>query len=46
MVNCYGYCHLAGVYLPRVWWTSKAIVALSQSQANISNLRYGTGKRD
>ena len=20
MVNCYGYCHLAGVYLPRVWW--------------------------
>ena len=21
-------CHLAGVYLPRVWWTSKALMAL------------------
>lgn len=29
--NIYGhdYCHLAGVYLPRVWWTASAVVAQS-----------------
>jgi Bacterial SH3 domain len=29
--NIYGhdYCYLAGVYLPRVWWTSSAIVELA-----------------
>jgi hypothetical protein len=26
------YCHLAGVYLPRVWWTSGAIEALAQGE--------------
>lgn len=31
-IYCHDYCHLAGVYLPRVWWTSPAIVALSQGQ--------------
>src|SRR5690606_1288977 len=29
--NIYGhdYCHLAGTYLPRVWWTASAVVAQS-----------------
>jgi hypothetical protein len=27
------YCHLAGVYLPRVWWTPDAIERLAQGQA-------------
>lgn len=26
------YCHLAGVYLPRVWWTTPAIVAITQGR--------------
>jgi len=28
-IYAHDYCHLAGVYLPRVWWTSKAIEALA-----------------
>jgi hypothetical protein len=28
-IYCHDYCHLAGVYLPRVWWTSTAILALN-----------------
>src|SRR5262249_44076252 len=27
------YCHLAGVYLPRVWWTPGAIESLAQGQS-------------
>lgn len=29
-IYCHDYCHLAGVYLPRVWWTGKAIIALTR----------------
>jgi hypothetical protein len=28
-IYAHDYCHLAGVYLPRVWWTFKAIEALA-----------------
>ena len=28
-IYAHDYCTLAGVYLPRVWWTAKAVVALS-----------------
>lgn len=28
-IYAYDYCYLAGVYLPRVWWTSKSLIALS-----------------
>lgn len=31
-IYCHDYCYLAGVYLPRVWWTSKALIALSQGK--------------
>jgi hypothetical protein len=32
-VYAHDYCHLAGAYLPRVWWTSAAIEALAQGQS-------------
>lgn len=28
-IYCHDFCHLAGVYLPRVWWTTPAILALA-----------------
>lgn len=31
-IYCHDYCHLAGVYLPRVWWTAKAVIDLSQKK--------------
>lgn len=31
-IYCHDYCHLAGVYLPRVWWSQKAIIALSDGK--------------
>jgi hypothetical protein len=31
-VYAHDYCHLAGAYLPRVWWTSKAIVGLTMGE--------------
>ena len=31
-VYAHDYCHLAGVYLPRVWWTPSAIEKLAQGQ--------------
>ena len=31
-IYAHDYCHLAGVYLPRVWWTPKAIEALAQGK--------------
>lgn len=31
-IYAHDYCHLAGVYLPRVWWTSAAIEALAQQK--------------
>lgn len=32
-IYAYDYCYLAGVYLPRVWWTSKALIELIKGQA-------------
>lgn len=29
-IYCHDYCHLAGVYLPRVWWSSQALLALGR----------------
>lgn len=31
-IYAHDYCHLAGVYLPRVWWTAAAIERLAQGQ--------------
>ena len=31
-IYAYDYCYLAGCYLPRVWWTQKAIQQLSHGQ--------------
>ncbi|QHG65330.1 hypothetical protein [Pseudomonas putida] len=31
-IYCHDYCALAGVYLPRVWWTSRALLDLSQDK--------------
>ena len=32
-IYCHDVCHLAGAYLPRVWWSSTALIALAQGQA-------------
>jgi hypothetical protein len=32
-IYSHDYCHLAGVYLPRVWWSAKALIALSGGKA-------------
>lgn len=32
-VYAHDYCHLAGAYLPRVWWTPAAIERLAQARA-------------
>lgn len=29
-IYAHDYCHLAGVYLPRVWWSGAALVSLAQ----------------
>ncbi|MGV1013719.1 MAG: hypothetical protein ACOYB4_01970 [Methyloceanibacter sp.] len=31
-IYTHDFCHLAGVYLPRVWWTQRAIVDLTQGK--------------
>lgn len=31
-IYAHDYCHLAGVYLPRVWWTQSAIVKLARNE--------------
>lgn len=31
-IYAHDYCHLAGCYVPRVWWTPAALVALAQGQ--------------
>lgn len=30
-IYAHDFCHLAGAYLPRVWWTSKALVELGKA---------------
>jgi hypothetical protein len=32
-IYAHDFCHLAGVYLPRVWWSAGAIESLTQGQA-------------
>jgi hypothetical protein len=32
-IYAHDYCHLAGVYLPRVWWTQKALLGIVAGQA-------------
>ncbi|NCC41300.1 MAG: hypothetical protein EOM21_18090 [Gammaproteobacteria bacterium] len=32
-IYAHDYCHLAGVYLPRVWWTSAALLRLSRGES-------------
>lgn len=39
-IYAHDYAHLAGAYLPRVWWTRKALVALASGQA--VHPAYGT----
>lgn len=31
-IYAHDFCHLAGVYLPRVWWSAAAVEALTQGQ--------------
>jgi uncharacterized protein YgiM (DUF1202 family) len=31
-IYAHDYCHLAGVYFPRVWWTSKALMGLARNE--------------
>lgn len=31
-IYAHDFCHLSGIYLPRVWWTSKALVELAQGR--------------
>jgi hypothetical protein len=31
-IYAHDYCHLAGVYLPRVWWSAPALLRLSQGK--------------
>ncbi len=31
-IYTHDFCHLAGVYFPRVWWTSKALIRLSRGE--------------
>jgi hypothetical protein len=32
-IYCHDYCSLAGAYLPRVWWTSRALIDLSHGKS-------------
>jgi hypothetical protein len=32
-IYAYDYCYLGGVYLPRVWWTSQALLKLQQGKS-------------
>lgn len=32
-IYSHDFCHLAGIYLPRVWWTAKSLIALSAGRA-------------
>lgn len=43
-IYAYDYCYLAGVYLPRVWWTALALQALREG--NEVKVRYGDTVRE
>jgi hypothetical protein len=32
-IYAHDYCHLSGIYLPRVWWTASAIESLSRGES-------------
>ncbi|HEY5805707.1 MAG TPA: hypothetical protein VIT90_18680 [Lysobacter sp.] len=32
-IYCHDFCHLAGAYLPRVWWSTPALLALQRGEA-------------
>jgi Domain of unknown function (DUF1906)/Bacterial SH3 domain len=38
-VYAYDYCFLADIYLPRVWWTSKALMAIAKGETVVPS--YG-----
>ena len=40
-IYAHDYCHLAGVYLPRVWWTQSAIAKLARNE-NVAPLLGNT----
>jgi len=37
-IYAHDYCHLAGIYLPRVWWSPSAIEKLAQGQTVVPRL--------
>ena len=37
-IYAHDYCHLAGVYLPRVWWTGDAIARLASGETVVPRL--------
>ncbi len=37
-IYAHDYCHLAGVYLPRVWWSSAAIARMSSGEKVVPTL--------
>jgi hypothetical protein len=43
-IYAYDYCHLARAYLPRVWWTDRAVAGLTAGEA--VNAAYGTTIRE
>ena len=43
-VYVYDYCYLAGVYLPRVWWTDSAFAKIYDSKE--VKVNYGTSVRE
>jgi len=43
-IYAYDFCYLAGVYVPRVWWTSRALADLGAGRA--VPVRYGESVRE
>ncbi len=38
-IYAHDYCHLAGAYLPRVWWTGRALIRMARAEPVVA--RYG-----
>jgi hypothetical protein len=43
-IYAYDYAYLAGVYLPRVWWTAPALEAIQRG--SVPDVKYGTTVRE
>ncbi len=43
-IYAYDYCYLAGVYLPRVWWTGRALGMIHEGEE--VDVRYGESVRE